>query len=522
MTADSEPRPVELSAWRRLEPIWQRGRVIRYPHQIEAAQEIVGRLDGSALLADEVGLGKTIEAGLVMEELMARGRVTRAIILCPAALLLQWQQELWQKFARRATIQPKVPPRRGIVLASLDWAKRPPQSTTYQSMPWDLVVVDEAHHLKSRRSQNHAFVAGLRRRNLVLITATPIQNELAELYNLVSLVKPEIFGSYMQFYHRFLLAPRRPRNVDELRQELSSVMVRRTRHEARIVLPPRRAELLLVQLSAQERELYDRATDALVEAYRARRASQETILPLVLVQRELCSSSFALAETLRRMGDSWFGEHAGDLLRRAEAIDTNQKAEAAASLLCGLKESAIVFTEYRATQAYLGRKLSKAGLAVRYLHGGQSQRERHAELQTFADKGGVLVATETGGQGLNLQTASVIVNYDLPWNPMRVEQRIGRAHRLGQTREVRILNLCARDTVEEHVLRLLHEKIDMFQRVIGDLDVIIRHLERERPLESQLFELFLTNRPEQIDRELDEIARRVRPTVAQESLPATV
>ncbi len=511
-----------LSAWTRLQPIWQRGRVVRYPHQIEAAKEIVGRLEGSALLADEVGLGKTIEAGLVMEELMARGEVSRTLILCPAALLLQWQQELWQKFARRVQIQPLTPPRQGVVLASLDWAKRDPQRKAYQSVGWDLVVVDEAHHLKSRRSQNHSFVAGLQRKHLVLVTATPIQNELAELYSLVSLVKPDIFGSYMQFYRRFLLAPRRPRNVDELRHELSSVMVRRTRHEAKIVLPPRKAELLLVQLSRDERELYDRATDALIEAYRARRASQETILPLVLVQRELCSSSFALAETLRRMGDSWFGPHAQDLLRRAEAIGTNQKAEAATSLLCGMKEPALVFTEYRATQAYLGRKLSQAGLQVHYLHGGQNRHVRQAELQSFAENGGVLVATETGGQGLNLQTASVIVNYDLPWNPMRVEQRIGRAHRLGQTREVRILNLCARDTVEEHVLRLLHEKIDMFQRVIGDLDVIIRHLERERPLETELFELFLTRERDEIDRRLEEIAARVRPTATQESVPATL
>ncbi|EQD29295.1 helicase (snf2 family) protein, partial [mine drainage metagenome] len=181
------------------------------------------------------------------------------------------------------------------------------------------------------------------------------------------LVKPEVFGSYMQFYRRFLLAPRRPRNVDELRHELAAAMIRRTRQEARVELPPRRAELLLVDLSEQERELYDLATRALIRAYRARRTQNETILPLVLIQRELCSSSFALAETLRRMGDSWFGSLNAELLRRADAISHNQKAEAATALLCGLREPALVFTEYRATLEYLGRKLTAAGLEVHFL-----------------------------------------------------------------------------------------------------------------------------------------------------------
>jgi SNF2 family DNA or RNA helicase len=159
---------------------------------------------------------------------------------------------------------------------------------------------------------------------------------------------------------------------------------------------------------------------------------------------------------------------------------------------------------------YLGRQLEQAGLEVHYMHGGQAQRQRQQEIERFRRRGGVLVSTEAGGQGLNLQSAAVVVNYDLPWNPMRVEQRIGRAHRLGQTREVRILNLFARDTVEEHVLRLLHEKIDMFRRVIGDLDVILRHLEHEKPLESQLLEIFMTEQGQGVERRIDEIARSVR------------
>lgn len=512
----AEPGTATLRAWSRLEPIWRRARVVRYPHQLTAAGEIVGRLEGSALLADEVGLGKTIEAGLVLEELRARGEVRLALILCPAGLLAQWRDELRTKFGRKVLLQPAIPPERGVVLASLDWAKRMPQAAAYQARSWDLVIVDEAHHLKSQRSQNHSFVAGLPRRRILLITATPIQNELTELFSLVSLVKPAVFGSYMQFYRRFLLAPRRPRNVDELRQELSTVMVRRTRQEAKIDLPERRVELLKVELTPPERELYDRATRLLGQAYRARRAQQETVLPLVLIQRELCSSSFALAETLLRMGPSWFGAEAKDLLGMAQAIHRNQKAEAASSLLCGLREPALVFTEFRATQMHLGRLLEEAGLEVHYMHGGQGQRQRQEEIAAFRRRGGVLVSTEAGGQGLNLQTAAVVVNYDLPWNPMRVEQRIGRAHRLGQTREVRILNLCARDTVEEHVLRLLHEKIDMFRRVIGDLDVILRHLEHEKPLESQLLEIFLTESDLGIERRIDELARTVRRSSMQE------
>ena len=514
--AETDAALVTLRSWARLEPIWRRARVVRYPHQLTAAGEIVDRLEGSALLADEVGLGKTIEAGLVLEELRARGEAGLALILCPAGLLAQWRDELGTKFDRHVVLQPRIPPDRGVVLASLDWAKRLPQAAAYQAKAWDVVIVDEAHHLKSQRSQNHTFVAGLPRRRMLLITATPIQNELTELYNLVALVKPTVFGSYMQFYRRFLLAPRRPRNVDELRQELSAVMIRRTRQEANIALPERKVELLKVDLTPPERQLYERATRLLGEAYRLRRAQQETILPLVLIQRELCSSSFALADTLERMGPAWFGSESQDLLRCAQGIRQNQKAEAARSLLCGMREPALVFTEYRATQMYLGRQLEEAGLEVHYLHGGQAQRQRQQEIDAFRRRGGVLVATEAGGQGLNLQSASIVVNYDLPWNPMRVEQRIGRVHRLGQTREVRILNLCARDTVEEHVLHLLHEKIDMFRRVIGDLDVILRHLEHDKPLESQLLEIFLTESDQGIEHRIDEMARTVRRTHMQE------
>lgn len=490
----------------RLAPHWEKGDVLFYRHQFEAARRVLEEMGGSAILADEVGLGKTFEAGLVLAEEMERKEVTRALILVPASLLEQWREEMVRFFGLRFAVEPEDPERFALVLASLDWAKREGRRQRYARVEWDAVIVDEAHKLKNPRTVNYRFVRSIRRKSVILLTATPIENDLNELYSLVSIVRPDAFGSYMAFYRQFVMGRHVPKNEEALRQILDSLMIRRTRSQAGLELPPREVELVPLELTAPERELYDAVTSALRDAYAVRRREGGNLLPLILVQREVCSSSFALLGTLERLDPEWLGERAHVIRDLARAIDDNVKAHVALGLVRRLGEHAIIFTEYRDTQDFLVQRLARSGMPVHVFHGSLGAREKRSVLEAFRRDGGVLVSTEAGGLGVNLQFCHVVVNYDLPWNPMRIEQRIGRVQRLGQTKNVVVVNLFARRTVEEHLLMLLHAKIDLFRRVIGDLDVILRSLEREKPIEMQLFEAFLSAEDEErLEAELDRL-----------------
>ncbi|MCL6450110.1 MAG: DEAD/DEAH box helicase [Acetobacteraceae bacterium] len=515
-----------LFSWGRLEPIWQRAGVVVYPHQIQAAIRVVEEMGGRGILADEVGLGKTVEAGLVAFELLYRGLVRRILVLCPAALVTQWQAEMAEKFDLSFVANP-----RGAawldaerIVASIDFARRPENARLLRLVRFDLLVVDEAHKLKNSRSQNHRLVQGLPHRYLLLLTATPVQNHLGELFSLVSLVNPALFGSLAEFRRRFLIDRRTPRNPRDLRQALSQVMVRRRRPEVATCFPERRVSTLGLELLPPERELYDLVTRLVRQEYRRRLQARSTILPLLTLQREVCSSSFAVGRTLSRLGSERPDDRLRHLAGLAQSVSDNAKARALEGLIPALGEPAIVFTEFRATQAFLARRLRRLGLKVVCYHGALGPEERARALEAFkSSPAAVLVSTECGGQGMNLQFCRNVINYDLSWNPMRVEQRIGRVHRLGQLQDVNIFNLYARGTVEEHLLHLLYEKIDLFRQVVGDLDVILRRLdragapERSRGIESRILEICASGDDEEMRRgferlgeELLEAKRRVQ------------
>ncbi len=462
-----------------------------HDYQLQGVAKIVHELDANAILADEVGLGKTIEAGLIISELKARGLVDRVLILVPAGLITQWIHELGQKFGFEAMRSPKD--QGWLWVISIDTAKRPPLAQQLQFVQWDLVIVDEAHHLKNASTQNYQLVAGLRRKHLLLLTATPMENHLNELYILVNLVKPGYFGSYLKFYRQFILDKRTPKNAAALRQLLSQVMVRNQRQEVGLDLPPREVSLWPVQLSSAERSLYDALTHALKQEYRTRmRQPNSTVLPLILMQRELCSSPQALIPTLTRQ--EWLGRERDSLLELATSIRNPEKIRSVVDFITVEKQRTLIFTEYRGSQDALAQSLKKAGIEVASFHGGIRPRERDGLIEWFrSGDARVLVATEAGGQGLNLQFCHRLINFDLPWNPMRIEQRIGRIHRIGQEHPVEIYNLFSLSTVEEDILRLLHEKIDLFRRVIGELDVILRHLQRRGSLEHRLLDILFSD-----------------------------
>jgi len=506
---------VALSCLPDLRPLWDSRGVAYLPYQLQAAERIVDEMGGHGILADEVGLGKTIEAGLVIRELMKRGRCERVLVLCPSGLIYQWQRELLDKFDLRfaPSPHPLAMARLPLIVCSLDQAKRDPARSNLMAQEWDLVVVDEAHKLKNRATQNHKLVAALRRRHLLLLSATPMQNDLTELYGLVSLVDPQLFGSFHTFWRQFLLDRRTPKDPAALRAVLASVMIRHRRQDLKMAFPQRQVALLPVSLGGQERELYAAVTAAVQDEYHRRRVGEATLLPLITMQREVCSSAAALSQTLVNVGESWLGQELGSLRALCDAVVDQSKAVMLEGLLEQIHDHVLVYTEFRATQDYLRRRLLRLGVPVVLYTGDQSAFDRDRACRRFAQTpGAVMISTEAGGQGLNFQFCHHLVNYDLPWNPMRVEQRIGRIHRLGQQNDVFIYNLYAQGTIEEHILRLLDEKIHLFQEVVGELDVILRRFEKggRRSLEARIAEIVFTAQdPDEVAWRFDTLGRQI-------------
>ncbi|MFC3882892.1 DEAD/DEAH box helicase [Bacillus songklensis] len=466
--------------------------LVPLPHQLEVAKQVVEQMNGKAILADEVGLGKTIEAGLILKEYMIRGLVKKALILVPASLVSQWTMELNQKFYIPAVAQRKsyVWDQCDIVVSSIDTAKRPPHRDLVFQQDYDLVIIDEAHKLKNNKTKNYEFVQQLKKKFCLLLTATPIQNRLEEIFNLVSLLKPGHLGNQTFFEELFSKKNRDVQNDEHLRELVSKVMIRNRRADTGIEWTKRIVQTVPIEFSAEERELYEK-----ILSYKGDFLSNSAFSILTL-QREACSSREAVYMTLKNMlkreSEEYQPPHQmiEELLEMIGNISQNAKAEKALELIQQINDKVIIFTEYRATQLYLQWFLKQHGISSVPFRGGFKRGKKDWMRQLFQQNAQVLIATEAGGEGINLQFCHHIINFDLPWNPMRLEQRIGRIHRLGQQQDVHIYNFAIANTIEEHILKLLYEKINLFERVIGELDDILTRLEIKN-FEEHIQDIFL-------------------------------
>jgi SNF2 family DNA or RNA helicase len=451
------------------------------PHQLEVAKQVVENMNGKAILADEVGLGKTIEAGLILKEYMIRGLVKKVLILVPASLVSQWAMELNTKFHIPAIAQKKsyVWEQCDVVVSSIDTAKRAPHKDIINNLNYDLIIIDEAHKLKNNKTKNYEFVQNLKKRFCLLLTATPIQNRIEEIFNLVSLLKPGHLGSETAFFDKYKKDARSVNDDEHLKELVNKVMIRNRRADTGIEWTKRHVETIPIQFSEQERALYD-SIQSLRGSESGLSSSQFSLMTL---HREACSSREAVFYTLRNMlqrqenPSVGFQNTIAQLIKRVEAVTKNSKAEKALELIQQINDKVIIFTEYRATQLYLQWFLKQNGITSVPFRGGFKRGKKDWMRELFQKNVQVLIATEAGGEGINLQFCSHIINFDLPWNPMRLEQRIGRIHRLGQEKDVKIYNFATKDTVEEHVLKLLYEKINLFEKVIGELDDILTKLD---------------------------------------------
>ncbi len=539
------------------------------PHQIETVRKVMRRFRGRVLLADEVGLGKTIEACLLLREYLLRRLIKRVLILVPNPLVSQWHEELSSKFHLDFRIAPRTATSsrdefwatHDRVLVSTSFARSGRRPEAIAAAHWDLVIVDEAHHCRNRSTKLWKLVNSLQRRHMFLLTATPVQNNLVELYSLLTLLEPGHLKTEADFKKQFVTRgnPRDPRNRHRLRDLLGEVMIRNTRGLVQINLPPRYAQTIMATPGEEESQLLidiqQYLRDQLVTTANASPntddAEQES-------PEELDASSTESAETPDAVGwdqrltsragppeltspaggpplallagptlpEPQNNEPAGISRMRLHAILTSigsHPATAAATLqplaerderarqLCEragrithsakdekllqlLKEShehkVLVFVASIRTLHRLQSLLTEAAISFSTFSGEQSSTDKDAAVEQLKSSVNVMLCTESGGEGRNLQFADTLINFDLPWNPMKIEQRIGRIHRYGQTQDVFIFNLCTAGTLESRILKLLNDKIRMFELVVGEVGSILGNLDDGQEFESLVLQLW--------------------------------
>ncbi|MBI5544095.1 MAG: DEAD/DEAH box helicase, partial [Deltaproteobacteria bacterium] len=542
---------------------------------------------GGGILADEVGLGKTIEAGIVIGQLAAEGR-RRILILCPAPLRAQWQAELLEKFGRPAvcvdgdmarSFRSNCFDQNGPVIASIQFGSN--RAAELARITWDLVVIDEAHRLRNAWRPTHktgkALRIALEGRPTLLLTATPLQNDLMELYGLLSFLDESVLGPEHAFRARYLGCAEEKAGAAllELKGRIAPVVHRTLRRQVReyVKFTARRSMVEDFTPSLEEQDLYEKVSEYLRRSeLLAIEPGRRTLLTLVY-RKLLASSTYAIAPTLRRLADgleerikaakagkqfemslsqsereelrefdeeleeiecgSEGGEEGkpkkapasvealeGELhelkayARLAESIKVNAKGESLANALDRAftvaasyrwPQKAVIFTESKRTQQYLNDLLSSRGYRgkISLLSGdGAGPDERRQLVEDFRERTQIFISTEAGAEGLNLQFCNLIVNYDLPWNPQRIEQRIGRCHRYGQTRDVLVINFLNRsNAAEARLYELLEKKLTLFDGVFGASDEVLGALESGIDFERRVLDIYQSCRTEpEVDR----------------------
>ena len=577
------------------------------PHQIEASLfALQSPLSKGVILADEVGLGKTIEAGIVLCQLWAERR-RRLLVICPASIRKQWALELEEKFNlpvqvldakgyRQARQSGEAPLNEdAIVVMSHHYANRLREEL--KTITWDLVVIDEAHKLRNAYRPSNKVGQGIRwateDSRMLLLTATPLQNSLLELYGLSTLIDERLFGDVNSFRSQYTGAGS---NLEALRQRLSVFCKRTLRNEVieYIRYTERRPITRPFTPTDKEHALYEAVSSFLQREDSYALPHRQRHLTALILRKLLASSSQALADTLDTLrarletlhdhqvrSDPEFTEQLieaeeieGDLLdeilaesadpgqpetppvtidrqklreeigilqrfatwARAIGIDTKTQTLLKALEIgfeqmatTGAARKALIFTESRRTQEYLKTFLESHGyqrqvvlfngtnggpeataIYARWVaenrdtgraSGSRAVDVRAALIEHFRDEATILIATEAAAEGINLQFCSLVVNYDLPWNPQRIEQRIGRCHRYGQKHDVVVINfLNERNEADRRVLELLTEKFSLFNGVFGASDDVLGSIESGVDFETRILGIYQECRtPEEID-----------------------
>jgi SNF2 family DNA or RNA helicase len=460
-----------------------------YDHQIFAAMKVKNEFGGSAILADEVGLGKTIEAGIILKEFLISGLAKNILILAPPSLVYQWQDELESKFNLHFTQKDdsdyKDPASHDLLIFSHSSAVYPTAAHFLKKRSWDMIIVDEAHSMKNSSTMKHKLLKELNRKFTLFLTATPMQNNLGELYNMVELLKPGTLGTFSEFKTRYAddkqMRTLNPFFKDELQKKLSKIMIRTTRQQVKkyIKFTDRIAHTRILKPTDDERKLYDKITDKVREHYK----NGFEVLYLMIIQRLISSSTESTKRALFKMKKSELlsSEEYDELMEIAARITIDTKTTELKNTIKEQNDSKfLIFTEWRATQEYLERVLTDGGYSVTLFHGELNLSQKAESIERFRNDAQIMISTSAGGEGQNFQFCSNVVNYDLPWNPMKIEQRVGRVHRIGQKNDVNIYNYAYEKTIDAYILELLYTKIKLFTMALGHLDLLFEDVTDEK------------------------------------------
>lgn len=562
------------------------------PHQINAFCTAIDALKtGGIVLADEVGLGKTIEAGLILKYELELG-AKRVLIALPASLRKQWELELYDKFELDSIIldRPTLEKESSewhkmltdnksvkIVLASYDYSSK--LMKRFQDVKWDFIIIDEAHNLRNvfngtKRAKNlYEISKGIPK---ILLTATPLQNSLTDLHGLISFIDPRIFGSEKAFKKRYIEG----KDYADLKCELSPVLYRTLRKDVAKYMhfKKRICKTVNFSLSQDEIELYQRVNDFLKRDLLYSIPTSNRGLIILVIRKLLASSSFALIETLEILKERLEKLHEGSkssnaqdgfelfwsyvedeidesefeetededtiiqkqfilaeldeiniIIDVANRIKENAKIKALKTAIQiafdyqqerNISKKVVVFTESKRTQKYIAAELRKTGFEdddILLFNGdfddamtkkiyrtwqvknfgkanyGRSVEYKHAIVDYFHHNAKILICTDAGSEGLNLQFCNTVINYDLPWNPMKIEQRIGRCHRYGQENDVVAINLLnTQNAADKRVYDILSKKFELFEGVFGASDIALGALETGTSFEKMVLQIYQT------------------------------
>lgn len=597
------------------------------PHQINAFCAAIQALKtGGIVLADEVGLGKTIEAGLTLKYVLDSG-AKRVLIALPATLRKQWEVELEEKFSLKATILDRLTVESNlsfwksclenrdkvrIVITSYDYSSKLMQR--FPNLKWDFIIIDEAHNLRNvfhgtkRAKRLYELSKGIPK---ILLTATPLQNSLSDLHGLISFIDPRIFGSEKVFNKRFIEGQDYP----ELKRELIPVLYRTLRRDVGKYMDFKKRECRTIDfaLSPDEVELYMRVNNFLKRDVLYSIPNANKGLIVLVIRKLLASSSYALIETfevlknrLQKLYEGTKSANAQDgfalfwdfiedeidesafeeiddedtlfqkqqiqaemdevdaIIETASRIQSNAKIKALKTAIHtafeyqgkqNIPQKVVVFTESKRTQKYIAAELCKDGFEeddILLFNGdfndamtkeiyrawqvknfgktnyGRSIEYKHAIVDYFKEHSKVLIVTDAGSEGLNLQFCNTVINYDLPWNPQKIEQRIGRCHRYGQKYDVVAINLLnTGNEADRRVYEILSKKFELFDGIFGASDIAIGALESGTSFEKTILDIYQHCRTraefkkafDRLDRHLD--AKRNKKAVQLRSILMT-